>query len=103
MSFELPASSQLLEVRRVEESPAHSPSRVLSMDVQRRCSPRVTNPSDTVQVDGEYRSKVAIRISDRFRCQCATEHASFNSVNWTETERYTRTFARFFVQVVDRD
>ena len=44
------------------------------------------------------RKEVANRLAERFKCQCIVEHAAFNNVNWTETERYTRVFARYFVR-----
>ena len=46
------------------------------------------------------REEVANRLAERFNCQCIVEHAAFNNVNWTETERYTRVFARYFVRVL---
>ena len=44
------------------------------------------------------RKEVANRLAERFKCQCIVEHAAFNNVSWTETERYTRVFARYFVR-----
>ena len=42
--------------------------------------------------------EVANRLAERLKCQCIVEHAAFNNVNWTETERHTRVFARYFVR-----
>ena len=44
------------------------------------------------------RKEVANRLAERFKCQCIVERAAFNNVNWTETERYTCMFARYFVR-----
>ena len=49
------------------------------------------------------RKEVVIRLAERFKCRCVVEDAAFNNVNWTETERYTRTFARYFVRFLRSD
>ena len=46
------------------------------------------------------RKEVANRLAERFKCQCIVEHAAFNNVNWTETERYSHVFARYFVRML---
>ena len=41
--------------------------------------------------------EIAQRIHARFsQCVCTCDHASFNEIDWHDTERYTKRFATFF-------
>ena len=65
-------------------------------DVYQEINNQLERGSGLCQIGEE----VANRLAERFNCQCIVEHAAFNNVNWTETERYTRVFARYFVRVL---
>ena len=47
--------------------------------------------------------EIAQRIHARFsQCVCTCDHASFNEIDWHDTERYTKRFATFLVRTAFR-
>ena len=47
--------------------------------------------------------EIAQRIHARFsQCVCTCDHASFNEIDWHDTEKYTKRFATFLVRTAFR-